>query len=203
MAQVPDGWLQVMRGPRPPAVKWSKAIPQSKSAVSPSRSRPGPAGGQFAGTTPSASHEQAARASGRGCGRGDREVEGSDRSIGRFDGARESTQGISSCASTCFGASSGGACGILQAFFRMCQEACGATGLASRKFCTRRVREAFGRGDHCRCTSSCLSAAVAKLLVSAVTAEEKAASLMLGWSVTKDDMSSPCMADTVGLDDMT
>ena len=115
-----------MRGPRPPAVKWSKAIPQSKSAVSPSRSRPCPAVSQFAGTTPSASHEQAARASGRGCGRGDREVEGSDRSIGRFDGARESTQGISSCASTCFGASSGGACGIVQAFLRMCQEACGA-----------------------------------------------------------------------------
>ena len=73
-----------------------------------------------------------------------------------------------------------------------------STGLASRTFCTRRVREAFGRGDHCDALS-CLSAAVAKLLVSAVTAKEKAASLMLGWSVTKDDMSS----GTVGLDDMT
>ena len=47
-----------------------------------------------------------------------------DRSIGRFDGARESTQGRpSSCPSTCFGASSGGACGIVQAFLGTCQEA--------------------------------------------------------------------------------
>ena len=42
--------------------------------------------------TTSSSHEQGARACGCGCGWGDREVEGSGRSFGRFDGIRESTQ---------------------------------------------------------------------------------------------------------------
>ena len=54
--QVPDGWLQVLRGPRPPSVKWSKAVPQSKSAASPSHSRPGPAGGQSARVPPPLRH---------------------------------------------------------------------------------------------------------------------------------------------------
>ena len=53
--QVPDGWLQVLRGPRPPSVKWSKATPQSKSAVS-SHSRPSPAGGQRASVPPPLRH---------------------------------------------------------------------------------------------------------------------------------------------------
>ena len=125
----------------------------------------------FRRATTSSSHEQASRASGRRCSWGDREVEGSDRSIGRFDCSRESTQrSPSSCPSTCVGSSSGGAPGIVQALLGTCQEACGGgTGCCRQGSGTENsvrgrggrgrseVREALGRGGCCRCSSSCLS----------------------------------------------
>ena len=120
--QVPDGWLQELRGPRPPSVKWSKAVPQSKSAASPSHSRPGPVGGPPPLRHTSKPPEQvAADVVG--------EIERLKAAIPALgdSGARESTQGSpSSCPSTCFRASSGGAGGIVQAFLGTCQEACGA-----------------------------------------------------------------------------
>ena len=105
--QVPDGWLQLLRGPRPPSVKMVQGNPTVQERLSVTFQTQSGWKAVCRRATPSSSHEQAARANGRGCGWGDREVEGSDRSIGRFDGTRESTQGSpSSCPSTCFGASS-------------------------------------------------------------------------------------------------
>ena len=39
--EVPDGWLQVLRGPRPPAAKWPKVSKPQPGHVSPGRARPG------------------------------------------------------------------------------------------------------------------------------------------------------------------
>ena len=135
--QVPGTeWVQILRGPRPPSVKWPKAgQQQQRQTGGPShpakgqnvpiaKARVPPTVGPRAHPTAIASGQQAVRKNFSGCGRGDPEVAGGDCSAGRLDSPRETSPGSpSSCPGTSFCASCAGACGILQALLGTCQEA--------------------------------------------------------------------------------